>query len=147
MIGASTAPDRLGLSDSRAAARHKRDARPSMCTSHAHACDRMIAPNRRPHSVACTECGRSASQCMASAWRTFQHRSVITLTAIGTTMAQQTSYIVLGEPVGRIGDEPDEGRGRHDGLAWWRAGVWPRTAHYRDTEYCMRFRFVSAVYL
>ena len=43
MIGALTAPDRLGLLDSRAAARYECDARASTCPSHAHACDGTIA--------------------------------------------------------------------------------------------------------
>ena len=65
MIGASAAPDRLGLLDSPAIARYECDVRTSTCTSHARACDGTIAPSRRPHSVTCTECGRRESRMVA----------------------------------------------------------------------------------
>ena len=70
-----TAPDRLGLLDSRAAARYECDARASTCTSHARACDGTIAHYRWWHSVACTECARRESCMLACHMETCEGNS------------------------------------------------------------------------
>ena len=74
LIGALTAPDRLGLLDSRAAARYECDARAWECTLHARACSRMIALSGRSHSVTCTECDRRESRMLACHTKTCEVR-------------------------------------------------------------------------
>ena len=116
MIGASTAPDRLGLSDSPAAARHERDARPSMCTSHARACDRMIAPSRRSHSVTITECDRHESRMVACHTETCEVHC-------GSFRRSQRRH-VSGKVPGRDGGERACRRRRSDAGTRTRA-AWP----------------------
>ena len=110
MIGALTAPDladRLGLSDTFAAARHEHDARPSTCTSHAHACYGTIAHYRCWHSVACTECHRRES-CMAW-WHAMPYGdvrgpryAVVSIGAVSADMCQgrYPGEMVASAPVG-----------------------------------------------
>ena len=122
MIGASAAPDRLGLLDSRAAARHECDARASMCTSHARACDRMIAPSRRSHSVACTECDRRESCMVACHTETCEVRS--------GSLSAPSAPTVSGKVPGRDGGERACGRRRSDAGTRTRA-AWPVAEHRR----------------
>ena len=122
MIGALAAPDRLGLSDSPAAARHESDARPSMCTSHARACDRMIAPSRRSHSVACTECNRHESRMLACHTEPCEGHS--------GSLSAPSAPTVSGKVPGRDGGERACGRRRKDAGTRIRA-AWPVEERFR----------------
>ena len=75
------------------------------------------------HSVASTECAYGVGIMMVRSLR-YQnlHKSITSCTSV-TPTARQPCSVVSGEPVGRTGDEPDEGRVGHDGWARLRAEV------------------------
>ena len=88
----------------------------SACSGHSH-----DETDTLPHSGVCAECGKVPALCTASPVQEEFTLKVMTLSASWAPTADQPHIVVLGEPVGRGADVPDEGRDRHDGRARPRA--------------------------
>ena len=73
------------------------------------------------HTLTCTECtDHFASAVLLPVEEEFMHKRASSCASLAPT-ADPPHIVVLGEPVGRGADVPDEGRDRHDGRARPRA--------------------------